>query len=480
MLRLIGKHDRIRTAPINTSNTPGTVTYHITPSIGSCNGVTKDYVVTVEPVPTVNGSNITICSGSNATVALDASPQNVSGTTFSWTIIPSANVTGASTGNGSLINQVLTLTDYSVGTVTYRVTPTAYNCNGSFKDIIVTVNPIATVNAGADYALCQPTTIALSGTIGGAATSGTWQIVSGNGSISASATTGSTVTATYTVVGTDIATTAIFRLVTNDPDGLGIGCTAVSDDLNVAINKAPTVSLPGDFTVCEPTTISLTGNIGGSATSGVWSIITGNGTLSSSNVSGTTTKIVTSTYQVDPTDVTNTVTFRLTTDDSDGSGPCTAVYSDINIKINRAPQIFVASSTIAICQDQKNVPLGGSYGGSTQNVLWTLGTNAGGSFSNASDVAASYTPSASELSKTAPYTLSLKLTALDPDGTGANGPCTAVSTQLSITINPLPNPVSFTGLPQNGTPSYTFQNIPPFKIQGTKIGGQFTVRIIHQ
>src|SRR5690606_22819678 len=117
-------------------------------------------------------------------------PRNVAGTSFSWTVAPSANVTGAADGNGSIVNQVLSTTDANIGTVVYTITPTANGCDGTPLDVVVTVNPVATVSAGPDLAECGPTTIPLVGTLGGSATSGTWTIVSGAGSISPSVVSG--------------------------------------------------------------------------------------------------------------------------------------------------------------------------------------------------------------------------------------------------------------------------------------------------
>jgi hypothetical protein len=446
-------------SPVNTGNVVGTVTYHITPANGGCNGSAKDYVVTVEPVPSANGSNVTICSGQTAIIAINATPQNVAGTTYSWIVIPTANVSGAVTGNGSTISQTLTLTDYTVGSVIYRITPLANGCTGPTKDITVTVNPVSLVNAGTDYAVCQPSTITLSGTIGGAATSATWQIVSGNGSISGSTVSGTNVTATYTVAGSDIATTAIFRLITNDPDGAG-PCVAVSGLLNVAINRAPTVTLPSDYTVCEPASISLTGTIGGSATTGLWNIVTGSGTLSATNVSGNT---VTSTYSVAPSDVANVVTFQLTTNDPDGSGPCVAVSSTINVTINRAARVF-APTNLALCENIAGIALGGSIGGSTTTTVWTGGA---GSFSNAGSPNSTYNfKNPNEINTI----VVLTLTALDPDGAG---PCAAVSTQTNLKINPLPI-VTFSGFPV-GSPPQLAENNSPLILTGNQVGGLFSI-----
>jgi hypothetical protein len=455
----------ITNTPVNTGSVVGTIIYHIIPSVGGCDGAPKDYTVTVNPVPSANGSNLTLCSGQTATITINAGPKNVSGTTFSWIVIPTANVVGAYSDNGSTIIQTLSVSDYNVGSVIFRVTPTANNCNGPTKDIVVTINPVALVDAGVDYALCQPTTIPLTGTIGGASTSGTWQIVTGSGSISSSTVSGSTVTATYTVAASDIASTVVFKLVTNDPDGAG-PCVAVSDLLNVAVNKAATVTLPANYSVCEPSTISLTGTIGGSATTGLWSVVTGSGSLSATNVSGTT---VTASYGVAPSDVSTVVTFRLTSNDPDGFGPCTTVSKDIDITINRAARVF-APANLALCKDIPSIALGGSIGGSTTSTVWSGGT---GTFSNPSLPNSSYSFSASETptNATGPITVTLTLTALDPDG---SGPCAAVSTQTLLKINPLPV-VVFSGFPNNGVPPHIAENDTPISLTGNQIGGVFTI-----
>ena len=157
----------ITDAPANTGNISGTVTYRITPSFNGCNGLPVDLVITVKPLPSATASNLTVCSGQLATINITPAPKNVAGTTFSWTAIATANVTGWASGNGSVINQTLSTTNASVGTVTYTIIPAANSCDGPATVVTVTVNPIATANAGADDAVCQPASIPLSGLIGG-------------------------------------------------------------------------------------------------------------------------------------------------------------------------------------------------------------------------------------------------------------------------------------------------------------------------
>ena len=94
------------------------------------------------PVAIATPSSQTICSGSTTSIALSS---NVSGATFSWTVVESG-VTGASSGSGNSIAQTITTTAASTGTATYTVTPTSpAGCIGSPIDVIVTVNPLPNV-----------------------------------------------------------------------------------------------------------------------------------------------------------------------------------------------------------------------------------------------------------------------------------------------------------------------------------------------
>ncbi|MBX7126468.1 MAG: T9SS type A sorting domain-containing protein, partial [Cyclobacteriaceae bacterium] len=461
----------IADVPVNTGNVAGTITYTITPTANTCVGNTRDFVVTVQPVPSANGTNITICSGQTASVILDPSPKNVSGTTFGWTITASSNVTGAFNDNGSLIQQSLSLTNYTVGTVVYHVTPTANNCTGPVKDITVTVNPVAIVDAGIDYTLCQPTTIPLSGTIGGAASSGTWSIVSGAGTLSASTTTGTGVTATYTVDPSDITTTVTFMLTTNDPDNAG-PCSLVTDLLNIQLNLAPTVVAMNDQTLCEPNQFPVSGTLGGSATTALWSIVQGNGTLFSTNIVTGSPITANATYNVDPADITypvsQAITLRLTTNDPDGpTGPCVAVADDVVVTINEAAKV-VAPASLEMCEKQTGAPistsiaLGAVQSGAITTATWT--TTGAGTFSNINDPNARYFYShPSEVNQIIP----LVITVSDPDGLG---PCTSNSDTVRVKVNPLPI-VDFVTLPFQ-----IAENNLPITLNGNQSGGLFTIQ----
>ncbi len=442
-------------APQNSGNVSGTVTYRITPSFSGCSGLPVDLVVTVKPLPSATAPDITICSGEDAVINILPTPQNVAGTTFAWIAVPSANISGAANGNGSIINQQLFTTNAVVGTVVYNITPTANACDGPISPITVTVNPAASVFAGLDFAVCEPASFPISGFIGGSATTATWTNISGAGTISATTVVGSIATAIYTVDPTDITQVISFVLTSDDPDGVG-PCKSARDDLDVTINRQARLTLPPDYTVCEPTSIDLSGTLSGSATSGLWSLVSGAGTLSATSVTGLT---VTASYDVVAADVTNTLRFRLTTNDPDGFGPCVAEFDEIDILVNESAKIF-AGADFEVCEDQV-INLAATAGGATSTVLWSGGSGAP-QFSSVNNVNSTYTLTPADI---AAGGVTLTITTNDPDGAG---PCTAASDQIFIKINKLPA-VFLSGL----DPVYA-ENSGLVNLDGFPLGGTFT------
>jgi hypothetical protein len=98
-----------------TGSTAGTATYTITPNAGGCNGLPITVIVTVNPLPDVVAAPNaeTICSGATTNINLSTS-NGVAGATYSWTVVQS-NVSGATAGFGTSINQTLTATTSVAG-----------------------------------------------------------------------------------------------------------------------------------------------------------------------------------------------------------------------------------------------------------------------------------------------------------------------------------------------------------------------------
>ncbi|MCE2995044.1 MAG: DUF6443 domain-containing protein [Flammeovirgaceae bacterium] len=122
-----------------TSNTTGTAVYRITPTKGSCNGTPLTVTASVKPLPTVSAANQGIFSGQSTSVAI-TNPNNVSGTTFAWTV-NQTNASGGTSGTGSTIVQTLT----GSGTASYVITPSAGGCSGVPVTSVVTLHANPTI-----------------------------------------------------------------------------------------------------------------------------------------------------------------------------------------------------------------------------------------------------------------------------------------------------------------------------------------------
>jgi hypothetical protein len=115
---------------------PNPITYSLS---AACSTQT---CITVSPLPNATVSGDTeICSGESTTLNLSS---NLTGTTFSWTV-NQTNATGATNGAGPTINQTLTATGTSNGSVTYTFTPNSGGCNGNPVNSTITITPLPTL-----------------------------------------------------------------------------------------------------------------------------------------------------------------------------------------------------------------------------------------------------------------------------------------------------------------------------------------------
>ena len=202
--------------------------------------------VVLYTTPEIADRSYTICSNSTFTATpVNGTPTAATivpaGTTFSWgmpSISPAGSVTGASAqANQAVISQTLTNTTNTVSTVTYNVTPVAGSCTGTPFKVTITVNPGVTASAGSDRQICAGSTVALNGTIGGAATSGNW--TGGTGTFAPNR---NTLNAVYTPSAAEAtAGTVTLTLNTNDPDGAG-PCSATSSSVLITINSLPVLT----------------------------------------------------------------------------------------------------------------------------------------------------------------------------------------------------------------------------------------------
>ncbi len=390
--------------------TSGTVTLTLTtndpggPLIG-CSAVSDSITITINPLPTVNaGIDQTICSNGAITLA---GVRGGGSSSASW-----SGGNGTFTPNSTTLNAVYTPSAAEIfsGTLTLTLTtddPTG-PCVAVSDQMVITINPAATVNAGADQTICSNGLVTFAGVRGGGSSSATWS--GGNGTFTPNSTT---LNAVYTPSATEIsAGSVIMTLTTDNPSG---PCNATNDQMVITINPAATDSAGIDQTICSNSTTILAGSIGGGASSATWSGGTGTFNPIASNLNAI--------YTPSATEISaGSVILILTTNDP--SGPCTAVSDQVSISINASPISNAGNNQVACVGSQ--VSLNGEIGGEATAATWVGGN---GTFTpNNTDLNTSYLPSSDEIE--AGFVV-LTLTTNDPDG-----PCAAAENEITITISP--------------------------------------------
>lgn len=109
------------------------------PGSSSCNQlISGSALVTINPTPTASFSgNLNYCSNEPLDITLAS---DIAGTTYSWTVTQNGT-TGASSGSGDTINQILSVTN-SDGNATYLVTPSYNGCAGTTIEIDVVIHAL--------------------------------------------------------------------------------------------------------------------------------------------------------------------------------------------------------------------------------------------------------------------------------------------------------------------------------------------------
>jgi gliding motility-associated-like protein len=297
-----------------TASPSTTTTYTVTVTHPNGCTATDQMTITVNPLPNADaGVDQDICL--NQSAILGGSPTGPAGASYSWTPTASLN-------NPAIANPTATPT----ATTTYTVTVTDINGCTDTDDIVITVNPLPNVDAGADQAICA----GQSATLGGSPTSSTpgatysWDNPGTlNSSILANPIATPSVTTTYTVIVTDAN-----------------GCSS-TDQVVITVNPLPNVDAGPDQAICD----------GGSA------VIGGSPTSSTSGVSyawDNSTSLNNPVIANPTANPTVTTTYTVTITDANG---CTDT-DQMTLTVNPLP-IADAGTDQTIC-DGDNATLGGS------------------------------------------------------------------------------------------------------------------------
>lgn len=291
-----------------------------------CTGTSAPVIVSVLPAPTgvtATASTNNICLP--GTLSLTGTGNATGTPLYSWISTPS--------GFSSAVASPTSFTP-ATGNITYTliVTDTSSGCTQSASTSVVNVG--TATNASIVYSgsntICSSDTMTLIGSSPSAATLSYQWYLGGNPISGAQGITYQTQTSgSYTVEITEV---------------LPPFCTSTSSATVVNVNPAATANAGADITSCALGAINLTGSIGGGATVGTWS-----GNFAGNFSSLTNPAAV---YSPAASEVGTSFTLILTTDDPDGTGPCTTVSDSMDITLGGfsttvAPPTSIASPWIA-------------------------------------------------------------------------------------------------------------------------------------
>jgi gliding motility-associated-like protein len=374
---------------------------------GTCNPVSDQLTVTIDPLPVVD-------AGPDTTFCADVAVVNLTGKVLNST---GGSWSTSGTGGFGAANPVTTYTpspaDKAAGLVTLTLTSDATaNCNPVSDQMIIRFTPAPTANAGPDQTVCADVlTVSLNGSVTLPATGGTWSILAGFGALPAP----NNLSTDYSVSVIDTAVKTVTLLLTTTT-GNGT-CNPATDAMTITFTPAPYVNAIANQTVCgDVTSITLSGTVQ-HATGGEWAS-SGSGVFSpNANVLGPD-------YAITAADTAaGSVTFTLS---STGNGTCGAVSDQMVLTITPTP-VVDAGPDQTVCANNATVSLSGTATVATGGDWSSAGS---GTFTNQNSLTtATYTPSPADI---AAGSVLITLTS------SGQGTCNPVTDNMLITFTTSP------------------------------------------
>lgn len=236
----------------------------------------NDYGFSIQVTPPATdadaGADFSVC-GTSATMNAVLPYPSVQGT---WTVISGS---GTFTNNHS---RNTTVTGLSQGANVFQWSVNYLTCGVRTDQVTVTSYNAAqpAANAGPDQEFCLPTnTATLAGNTAVSPAVGTWTFVNGTGTITSPNSSSTTVT------GLGIGVNRLRWTINNGPCG-----TPTQDEVVITIfdSAQPAANAGSDITICSPTSsVTLNGNAASAPATGVWSQVSGGGTIVNPNVRNT-------------------------------------------------------------------------------------------------------------------------------------------------------------------------------------------------
>ncbi len=240
--------------------TAGSVTLTLTAqSAAPCVPAVDAMVLSISLQATADaGVDATICEGSTYTLSTAVA---TNAATILWT------TSGTGTFSSTIVqNPVYTPSqnDIDDGSVILTMTVTsAAPCVGDVDQMVLTINPQATVNAGVDATICEGSTYTLSTAVATDATSLLWTS-SGTGTFDDA----TILAATYTPSPADITAGSVTLTLTAQS---AAPCVEATDAMVLTISLQATADAGTDATICEGSSYTLTTAAASNATLVTWS-----------------------------------------------------------------------------------------------------------------------------------------------------------------------------------------------------------------
>lgn len=365
-----------------TNSNPGTVTYVITPTIGACSGTPINYVVTVNPAPSIS------TQPTSSTVCLGGIPTQLSVALTSSTVTPSfqwySNTTNLTSG-GTLISGATSATynppATTVGVLYYycSITLSSGGCSNLTSAIAsvtvyalptITTQPTSTQNLCVGSTIALPLTVAYSGGTGAA----TYQWFSNN----SPSTTGGTLiagatAATYTPpVFSASGSYYYYATITLSGNSCGSITSSVAE---ILVTNDPTLSTQpvATQTLCQgatPTDLQVTANGGSGTFNYQWYSNINNNVSGGTAISGANNALFTP-----PTTTVGTVYYYCVI--SQTTAGCVVVSNVAAVIINASPNITVQPQSSSVCAGGTPNTLSFSYsnGVGTPTYQWYSNTS---------------------------------------------------------------------------------------------------------
>ncbi|MBH8570866.1 T9SS type A sorting domain-containing protein [Microvirga sp. STS02] len=374
----------------------------------------------VEPIPLDLKINVTadagpdkaICAGGSTTIGTPA----VSGYTYSWAIgnaAPFATTAQVSVSPGATTTYTLT------------VTKVGATCSSPPDDVVVTVNPNLTANAGTAPAAQCAVTAGNSFLLAGSGSNGTpsWAVQSNPNNLTVSIASGGTYAPTVAVRG-GTGTVTLRLTVTS---GAAPSCGTATSDVAVTVKPVPTASAgtapAAQCAVEAGNSFALSGS--GSNGTPAWAV--------QSNPNGLTVGITNGgTYAptIAVSGGSGTVTLRLTVNGT-ANPLCPAATSDVAVTVNPNPTANAGTAPAAQCLSANGNSFSPSGSGSNGTPSWAVQSNPSSLTVNITN-GGTYAPTVAVSGGSGTVTLRLTVTS------SVNPVCTAATSDVAVTVNAKP------------------------------------------